>query len=97
MKKPQKVFLKGKIISISNATKIHILSVIPTQHLGMEDVSDFASIKLTWNDEVFHVSMSVFLKHFYSIAPFSLSTRRFGPPSLLKQTQGSRFKEFYLK
>jgi len=47
MKKPQKVFLKGKIISISNATKIHILSVIPTQHLGMEDVSDFASIKLT--------------------------------------------------
>jgi len=39
----------------------------------------------------------VLLKHFYSIAPFSLSTRRFRPPSLEKQTQGSRFKEFYLK
>ena len=39
----------------------------------------------------------MFLKRFYSIAPFSLSTRRFRPPSLIKQTQGSRFKEFYLK
>jgi len=39
----------------------------------------------------------VFLKLFYSIATFSLSTRRFRPPSLMKQTQGSKFKEFYLK
>jgi len=39
----------------------------------------------------------VFLQLFYSIAPFSLSKRRFRPPSLLKQTQGSKFKEFYLK
>jgi len=34
----------------------------------------------------------VFLKLFYSIAPFSLSTRRFRPPSLIKRTQGSNFK-----
>jgi len=39
----------------------------------------------------------VFLKLFYSIATFSLSTRRFRPPSLMKQTQGKKFKEFYLK
>jgi len=31
-------------------------------------------------------SRSVFLKLFYSIAPFSLSTRRFRPLSLIKQT-----------
>jgi len=29
---------------------------------------------------------------FHSIAPFSLSTRRFRPPSLIKRTQGSTFK-----
>ena len=39
----------------------------------------------------------MFLKLFYSIAPFSLSTRRFRPPNLIKQTQGSKLKEFYLK
>jgi len=38
----------------------------------------------------------VFLKLFYSIAPFSFSTRRFCSPSLIKQAQGSKFKEFYL-
>jgi len=31
----------------------------------------------------------------FSIAPFSLSTRRFRPPSFIKQAQGSKFKEFY--
>jgi len=40
---------------------------------------------------------SVFLKLFYSIAPFSPSARGFRPPNLIKQTQGSKFKEFYLK
>jgi len=35
---------------------------------------------------------SVFLKLFYSIAPFSLLTRRFRLPSLIKQIQGSKFK-----
>jgi len=30
-----------------------------------------------------------------SIAPFSLLTRRFRPSSLIKQTQGSKHKEFY--
>jgi len=35
----------------------------------------------------------VFLKLF----PFSTSTGPFRPPSLIKQTQGSKFKEFYLK
>ena len=39
----------------------------------------------------------VFLKLFYSFAPFLPSTRRFRPPSLIKQTQGSKYKEFYLK
>ena len=39
----------------------------------------------------------MFLKPFYSITPFSLSTRRFLPTSLVKQTQGSKFKEIYLK
>jgi len=38
----------------------------------------------------------VFLKLFYSIAPLSLSTRRFRSPSLIKQTQDSKFKDFYL-
>ena len=42
-------------------------------------------------------SIPVFLKLFYPIAPFLLSTRRFRPPSLIKQTQGSNFEEFYLK
>ena len=36
----------------------------------------------------------VFLKLFYSFSPL---TRRFRPPSLIKQTQGSKYKEFYLK
>jgi len=39
---------------------------------------------------------AVFLKLFYSFTPFSLSTRHFRSPSLIKQTQGSKFKEFYL-
>jgi len=39
----------------------------------------------------------VFLKLFYSIDTFSHSTRRLRPPSLIKQTQGSKFTEFYLK
>ena len=42
----------------------------------------------------FYLSVS---QLFYSIAPFPLSTHRFRPPSLIKQTQGSKFKEFYLK
>jgi len=40
---------------------------------------------------------SVFLKLLYSIAPFSLLTRRFRTPSLIKQTQGINFNEFHLK
>jgi len=39
----------------------------------------------------------VFLKLFCSIAPFSLSTRRCGPQATTTKTQGSIFKEFYLK
>jgi len=39
---------------------------------------------------------SVFLKLFYSIASFSLSTRRFGTPKPDKANT-SEFKEFYLK
>jgi len=35
----------------------------------------------------------VFLKLFYSIAPFSFMTRHFCSPSLINQTQGSKFKE----
>ena len=46
---------------------------------------------------IIHQSISVFLKLFSSIAPFSLSARRFRPPSLIKQTQGSRFKGLYLQ
>jgi len=37
---------------------------------------------------------AVFLKLFYSIATFLLSTRRFHPPSLMKQTQDSQLKNF---
>ena len=40
---------------------------------------------------------AVFLKHFCFIAPFSLWTHRCHSTSLIKQTQGSIFKEFYLK
>jgi len=36
----------------------------------------------------------VFLKRFYSIAPFSLSTRHFRPQSVINQTQGSQLKNF---
>jgi len=39
----------------------------------------------------------VFLKLFCSIAPFSLSTHLFRPPSLVKQTQGSIFQLFYFE
>ena len=39
----------------------------------------------------------MFLKRFYSIVPFLPSTRRFRPLSPIKQTQGSKFKEIYLK
>ena len=46
---------------------------------------------------LFRSPKPVFLKLFYSIAPFSHSTRHFRPPSLIKQTQCSKFKEFYLK
>jgi len=42
-------------------------------------------------------SKAVFLKLFYSIAPFSLSTHRFRLPNLTKQPQGSEFKEFCLR
>jgi len=34
------------------------------------------------------------LKLFSSIAPFSLSTRRFRPPGLIKETQGSKLNNF---
>ena len=37
-------------------------------------------------------SKTVFLKLFSSIAPFSLSTCHFRPPSLINQTQGSKFE-----
>ena len=39
----------------------------------------------------------MFPKLFCSIAPFALSTHRCLSPSLIKKTQGSIFKEFYLK
>jgi len=39
----------------------------------------------------------VFLKLFCSMAPFSLSTHDCPPPSLIQQTQGSIFKQFFLK
>jgi len=39
-------------------------------------------------------SKAVFLKLFYSIARFSLPTRHFRPPSLIKQIQGSQLKNF---
>jgi len=39
----------------------------------------------------------VFLKLFCSIALFSLSTHCCRPSSLIKQTQGGIFKEFYLE
>ena len=42
-------------------------------------------------------SKAVFLKRFYFIALFSISTRGFRPPSMTKWTKGSKFKEFYLK
>jgi len=47
--------------------------------------------------EMFKLSKAVFLKRFYSIAPLTPSIRRFRPPSLIKQIQGSKFKELYLK
>ena len=53
-------------------------------------------LQLTWQT-VRKSYRSVFLKHFYFTAPFSLSTRRFRPPSLMKRTQGSKCKELYLK
>jgi len=43
------------------------------------------------------LSIPGLLKLLCSIAPFSHSTRRFRPASLIKQTQGSKFTEFYLK
>jgi len=46
-------------------------------------------------DIVVLFSRAVFLQLFYSIAPFALSTRRFRPLSLVKQVQGSIFKEFF--
>jgi len=42
-------------------------------------------------------SSPVFLKLFSSIANFSFSTRRFSPPSLIKQTKVSKFERILFK
>ena len=42
-------------------------------------------------------STAVFLKLFYSIAPFHTRHIVFAPQNLIKQTQCSKFEEFYLK
>jgi len=41
--------------------------------------------------------LNQFFSNFFIPSPPSLSTRRFRPPGLIKQTQGSKFKEFCLK
>jgi len=54
-------------------------------------------LKLYRNKNLRFSFKAVLLKLFHYIAPFSHSTRRFHPPSLIKQTEGSKFKELYLK